>query len=28
VRLGSWLDGKPLAPTRQSTFLRLMTQAA
>lgn len=28
VRLGSWLEGKPLAPTRQSTFVRLMTQAA
>jgi transposase len=28
VRLGSWLEGKPLAPTRQSTFVRLMPQAA
>jgi len=28
VRLSAWLEGKPLAPTRQSTFVRLMTQAA
>jgi transposase len=28
VRLSAWLSGTPLAPTRQSTFARLMTQAA
>lgn len=28
VRLNAWLDGTPLAPTRQSTFAHLMTQAA
>jgi transposase len=28
VRLSAWLEGKPLAPTRQSTFVRIMTQAA
>jgi transposase len=28
VRIGAWLAGTPLAPTRQSTFARLMTQAA
>jgi transposase len=25
IRLGSWLEGIPLAPTRQSTFVRLLT---
>ena len=28
VRLSAWLAGTPLAPTRRSTFARLMTQAA
>jgi IS5 family transposase len=28
MRLGKWLAGAPLAPTRQSTFARLMSQAA
>jgi hypothetical protein len=28
VRLSAWLAETPLAPTRQSTFARLMTQAA
>jgi transposase len=28
IRIGAWLDGTPLAPTRQSSFERLMTQAA
>jgi transposase len=28
VRLSAWLAGTPLAPTRQSTFARLMAQAA
>ena len=28
ARLGEWLVGAPLAPTRQSTFARLMSQAA
>lgn len=28
VRLSAWLAGTPLAPTRQSTFVRLMAQAA
>jgi transposase len=28
VRIGTWLAGIPSAPTRQSTFARLMTQAA
>lgn len=28
VRLGAWLAGIPLAPTRQSTFAQLMAQAA
>lgn len=28
LRLGSWLMGTPLAPTRESTFMRFMAQAA
>jgi transposase len=28
LRICAWLDGTPTAPTRQSTFTRLMTQAA
>ncbi len=28
VRLSAWLTGTPLAPTRQSTFARLMAEAA
>jgi hypothetical protein len=28
VRLGAWLTGMPLAPTRESTFTRFMAQAA
>lgn len=28
VRLGSWLTGTPLAPTRESAFTRFMAQAA
>ncbi len=28
VRLSAWLNGTPLAPTRQSTFAQLMVQAA
>ena len=28
IRIGAWLDGTPLAPTRQSSFARLMAQAA
>jgi transposase len=27
-RIGAWLNGTPLAPTRQSSFARLMAQAA
>jgi hypothetical protein len=27
-RLSAWLEGKPLAPTRQSTCVRLVTQGA
>jgi transposase len=28
LRINTWLNGTPLAPTRQSPFARLMTQAA
>jgi transposase len=28
LRIGAWLDGTPLAPTRPSSFARLMAQAA
>jgi transposase len=28
LRIAAWLNGLPLAPTRQSSFARLMTQAA
>jgi hypothetical protein len=28
LRLNAWLNGTPLAPTRQSSFARLVTQAA
>jgi DDE family transposase len=28
LRIGAWLDGTPLAPTRQSSFARLMAQTA
>ncbi len=28
IRIKAWLDGTPLAPTRQSSFARLMAQAA
>jgi transposase len=28
LRLGAWLTGTPLAPTRESTFTRFMAQAA
>jgi transposase len=28
LRLNAWRNGTPLAPTRQSSFVRLMTQAA
>ena len=28
LRINAWLNGTPLAPTRQSSFARLMTQAA
>jgi hypothetical protein len=28
LRIGTWLNGTPLAPTRQSSFARLMAQAA
>jgi transposase len=28
LRIGAWLNGTPFAPTRQSPFARLMTQAA
>ena len=28
LRIDAWLNGTPLAPTRQSSFARLMAQAA
>jgi len=28
LRINAWLNGTPLAPTRQSSFARLMAQAA
>jgi hypothetical protein len=28
IRIGAWLNGTPLAPTRESSFERLMAQAA
>jgi hypothetical protein len=28
LRINAWLNGAPLAPTRQSSFARLMAQAA